>query len=317
MKVVALAGGVGGARMVDGLSRVLDTSDLTVIVNTGDDFTHLTLRICPDLDTVCYMLAGLSNPDTGWGRVGDSWNALQSVVALGGPGWFNLGDRDFGTHLERTHRLALGEPLHKIVADFCSAWGVKPTVLPMTNDPFETWVDTHEFGWLAFQEYFVKYQCKPTVKGFRFVGAEKASPAPGVIEAIDCAETVVVCPSNPWVSITPILRVPGVMESICKKTVVVAVSPIVGGKAIKGPAAKMYRELGLEPSALQVAQTYLDWIDGMVIDLIDYDQKFEIERLGLPVEVTDTVMVNEEKRIALARATLQFASKLMSGGKVQ
>ena len=255
MKVVALAGGVGGAKLAHGLARVLPTDDLTIVVNTGDDFSHLGLQICPDLDTVCYTLAGLASPVTGWGRIDESYKVLENLERLQGPAWFRLGDQDLATHLERTRQLALGEPLSAITRNFCAAWGVPQIVLPMTDDPVATWVDTQEAGWLPFQEYFVHQQCQPRVTRFRFQGAETAKPAPGVINAIRAADWVIFCPSNPWVSIAPILAIELIRECLVGKRAA-AVSPIVGGQAIKGPAAKMYQELGIEPSALAVARQY-------------------------------------------------------------
>jgi LPPG:FO 2-phospho-L-lactate transferase len=206
MKIVALAGGVGGAKLAHGLAQILAPEDLTVIVNTGDDFEHLGMYICPDLDTVCYTLAGLANPETGWGRVNETWNTISNIEKLGGPNWFRLGDQDIATHLERTRRMKEGQSLSQITKDFCVAWGIKHTVLPMTDSPVRTIVDTDE-GELAFQEYFVHRHCEPRVKGFRFDGVEVAEPVIGAREAIDSAEAIIICPSNPWVSVNPILRV--------------------------------------------------------------------------------------------------------------
>ncbi len=208
VKVVALAGGVGGAKLADGLAQVLPAEDLSVIVNTGDDFEHLGLYIAPDLDTVCYTLAGLANPETGWGRVDESWDAIASLEVLGGPTWFRLGDRDLATHLERTRLLKEGLPLSAVVSRFSAAWGVRPHVIPMSDQPVRTIVRTDE-GDLAFQEYFVHRHCDPAVKGFEFRGIESARPAPGALDALEAADLVVFCPSNPWVSIAPILAIPG------------------------------------------------------------------------------------------------------------
>src|SRR5690606_7674437 len=247
--VVILAGGVGGARMADGFAQHLPPANLTVIVNTGDDFEHLGLYICPDLDTVCYTLAGLANPETGWGRVDETWNTIANVEKLGGPSWFRLGDQDFATHLERTRRLKEGQSLSQITKDFCKAWGVKHTVLPMSDSPVRTMVDTDE-GELAFQEYFVHRRCEPKVKGFRFDNVESAEATESVKEAIESADAIIICPSNPWVSIDPILKTLAPSISLEGRKGIFAVSPIIGGKAIKGPAAKMFAELGIEPSAL-------------------------------------------------------------------
>jgi LPPG:FO 2-phospho-L-lactate transferase len=303
MKIVALAGGVGGAKFAHGLAQILTPEDLTVIVNTGDDFEHLGLTICPDLDTVCYTLAGLANPDTGWGRANETWNTISNIEKLGGPNWFRLGDQDFGTHLERTRRLKNGQSLSQITKDFCMAWDIKQIVLPMTDSPVRTIVDTKE-GEMAFQEYFVHRHCEPRVKGFRFEGVEAARCAPviGVIEAIDSAHAVVICPSNPWVSIDPILNV---IQKINKP--VIAVSPIIGGKTVKGPAAKMYAEMGIEPSALAVAKHYQNLLSGFVLDNTDGHLSDKIETRTL---VTDTLMNSHTDRARLAMDVLHFIGSL-------
>ncbi|NOY98165.1 MAG: 2-phospho-L-lactate transferase [Chloroflexi bacterium] len=310
MKLVALAGGVGGAKLVHGLAKILPAEALTIVVNTGDDFEHLGLYICPDLDTVCYTLAGLANPVTGWGRVDESWQAIESMAQLGGPSWFRLGDKDLGTHLERTRRLRAGEPLSKITRDFCHAWGIRHTVLPMSDDPIATIVETVEHGELPFQEYFVHLRCEPTVRGFQFAGVEKARPAPGVPEAIEAADAVVFCPSNPWVSIDPILAVAGLKSGSGAATPVVAVSPIIGGKAVKGPAAKMYTELGIQPSALAVAEHYQNLLTGFVLDQIDADLEESIQNLNLQTMVTDTIMKTLADRRRLAEDVLNFITNL-------
>jgi LPPG:FO 2-phospho-L-lactate transferase len=305
VKVVALAGRVGGAKLADGLNQILSPGDLTVVVNTGDDFEHFGLSISPDLDTVCYNLAGLDNPETGWGRRGESWAAMDAVEALGGPVWFRLGDLDIGTHLERTRRLKQGDPLSTITADFCRAWGIRAQVLPMSDQPVPTIVLTEE-GEMAFQDYFVARRCQPQVTGFRFKHILDSSPAPGVIEAISAADVVVICPSNPWVSIDPILGVPGIRAALADKKVV-AVSPIIGGKALKGPAAKMYAELAVEPSALAVARHYGNLLSGFVIDVAD--EKLT-KLIGFPVLITGTIMTEREQRKTLAEEVLSFARGL-------
>jgi LPPG:FO 2-phospho-L-lactate transferase len=309
LKIVALAGGVGGAKLAHGLAQILPPEDLTVIVNTGDDFEHYGLYICPDLDTVCYTLAGLANPDTGWGRIDETWQAIENATRLGGPGWFNLGDRDLGTHLERTRRLREGQTLSQITRNFCQAWGVQPTVLPMSDQPVRTIVET-DMGDLAFQEYFVRQRCEPKVRGFRFEGLEKAEAAPGVREALASAHGLVICPSNPWVSIDPILRVlpltpPPLLER--EGPLIVAVSPIIGGQAVKGPAAKMYAELGIRPSALAVAEHYRGLINGFVMDQVDIDLE---KSVGIPTLTTDTLMNHLTKRAQLARDVLNFIGRL-------
>lgn len=309
LHVVALAGGVGGAKLAHGLAMTLAPENLTIIVNTGDDFTHMGLRICPDIDTVCYTLAGLANPVTGWGRTGESWGVFENLERLGGPTWFRLGDQDLATHLERTRRLATGEALSLIVKSFCQAWGVEQEVLPMTDETMETWVDCEEEGWLPFQEYFVHQQCKPRVKGFQFQGAKNASPAPGVVEALESADLVVLCPSNPWVSIGPILTISPIKELVAKKKTI-AVSPIIGGQAVKGPAAKMYQELGIQPSALAVAEQYQDLLSGFVMDRVDQSQADQITGLGMEVFMTDTIMKTTDDRRRLAEEMLSFFETL-------
>ena len=308
MKVVALAGGVGGAKLADGLAQALPPEDLTVVVNTGDDFWHLGLYICPDLDTVCYTLAGIANPVTGWGRADETWNALEALGTIGGPTWFRLGDRDLGIHLERTRRLESGKSLSQITGDFCRAWGIGPRLIPMSDDSVPTWVYT-EVGEIPFPEYFVQRQCRPRVSGFRFVDVEQARPAPGVVPALREAELIVICPSNPWVSVDPILAIPG-LRSVIKERPVVAVSPIIGGRAIKGPAAKMYAELGIEPSAYAVAQHYGELLDGFVLDNLDEEQAGAVRDSGIHPYVTDTIMKTRQDRLRLAKEALEFGARL-------
>lgn len=303
--VVALAGGVGGARLADGLAQVIPPENLTIIVNTGDDFEHLGLYICPDLDTVCYTLAGLANAATGWGRVDETWGALETLSALGGPTWFHLGDHDLGLHLERTRRRNAGQPLSQITADFCRALEVRAKILPMSDDVTPTWVYTKEDGELPFQEYFVHRQCQPQVTGFRFDGAERAHPAPGVLEALHNADLVVICPSNPWVSVGPILAIPGMRAALQGKQIV-AVSPIIGGQAVKGPAAKMYAELGIQPSALAVARQYAGLLSGFVMDLVDQEQAGAVQELGMRSLVADTLMKTVQDRARLGKEVVEF-----------
>lgn len=309
MKIVALAGGVGGAKLAHGLAQILPPEDLTVIVNTGDDFEHYGLYISPDLDTVCYTLAGLANLETGWGRVDETWGAIENAKALGGPDWFNLGDQDLGTHLERTRRLREGQSLSQITRDFCKAWKIEPIVLPMSDHPVRTMVDTDE-GELAFQEYFVHRRCEPKVMGFRFEGVEIAEAVPGALEAIKAADALILCPSNPWVSIDPILRVLALTPSPLPEgegQLVVAVSPIIGGKAVKGPAAKMYAELGIQPSALAVAEHYRGLLSGFVLDNIDQELASQID---IPTLTTDTLMNLLTKRTILAQDVLNFIRRI-------
>jgi LPPG:FO 2-phospho-L-lactate transferase len=302
LKVVALAGGVGGAKFAHGLAQILPPEDLTVIVNTGDDFEHYGLYICPDLDTVCYTLAGLANPETGWGRVDETWNVIENASRLGGPAWFRLGDQDLGTHLERTRRLKEEQTLSQITKDFCQAWGIKQRVLPMSDQPVRTIVETEE-GNLAFQEYFVHRRCEPRVTGFRFEGVESAEPAPGAREAIQSADAIIICPSNPWVSIDPILQV---LSPLPPRLRAIAISPIIGGQTVKGPAAKMYRELGIEPSAATVAKHYCDFVTDFVFDTIDKQLEGEIRRLNMRTFVTNTLMNSHDDRKRLAGNVLDY-----------
>jgi LPPG:FO 2-phospho-L-lactate transferase len=318
LSVVAFAGGVGGAKLADGLARCLPPENLTIVVNTGDDFEHWGLRICPDLDTVCYTLAGLANPETGWGCLDETFNTLEAISRLGGADWFHVGDRDLATHIERTRRLREGQPLSQITRDFCQAWGIGPTILPMTDDPVATMVDTVEQGELSFQEYFVHQRCEPKVRGFRFDGIEKAQPAPGMLDAIRKADAVVFCPSNPWVSVDPILALAPLIPPIFGVRNggtqggrrVVAVSPIIGGQTVKGPAAKMFAELGIEPSALAVAKHYGESVTGFVLDTVDAALADEIQKLGIRPLVVPTLMKTLQDRQSLAQDVLNFIKRL-------
>ena len=318
MKVVALAGGVGGAKLVDGLAKIIPGGALTVIVNTGDDFDHFGLRVCPDLDTVCYTLAGIANPDTGWGLADESWNALNNIALLGGPTWFQLGDRDLGIHLERTRLLSAGKSLTEICSLFCSAWEINHRVLPMSDNKVATLVHSSE-GDLPFQDYFVRLKCEPRVSGFDFIGASEAIPAPGVVESLNEADLIIICPSNPWVSIDPILAIPGIREAIFDNKnlkSVIAVSPIIQGGTIKGPAAKMYREMGIKPSAASVAEHYgsIDrggLLSGFVFDILDSDEQADIEQSSLPTLITNSIMKNEQDRVRLANEVINFGKSLI------
>ena len=304
-RVVALTGGVGGAKLVSGLVRVLSNDQLTVIVNTGDDFEHLGLSICPDLDSVIYALAGLANPRTGWGRADETWNFMEALRKLGGPTWFRLGDRDLALHHERTRLLGEGHSLTAVTQHICQMLGVATAVLPMSDQPVRTIVISDE-GELSFQDYFVAHGCEPRVNGFHFDGLETASPAPGVLEALAATDLVILCPSNPWVSLDPILAVSGVREAVAAKPVI-GVSPIVGGKTIKGPAAKMFVDLGFESSTLAVAEHFQDLLSGWVIDRQDEALASEITSLGMRVFVADTIMKTSEDRLRLAEEILGFA----------
>ena len=311
MKVTALAGGVGGAKLVDGLAQLLGPESLSVIVNTGDDFEYLGLQISPDLDTVCYTLAGLANPATGWGLQDETWVTYETLSALGGLDWFRLGDRDLATHLYRTDALSQGKTLSEITRVLCRKWGVAHTVYPMSDDPVRTIVQTKNGESLGFQEYFVHQRCKPEVTGFEFLGANPARPVPAALAAIEAADLVILTPSNPWVSIAPILAVPGYMEIIRQKPVI-AVSPIVGGKALKGPAAKMYRELGFEPSASAVANHYRDFLTGFVFDTRDVAELEKIQRWRIIPVVTDIIMKDRPDRSRLAKEVLAFGETVLN-----
>jgi LPPG:FO 2-phospho-L-lactate transferase len=311
LKIVVLAGGVGGAKMVDGLAALLGPEALSIIVNTGDDFEYLSIKISPDLDTVCYTLAGLANPKTGWGIEGDSWVTHQAVSQIGGPDWFQLGDRDLATHLVRSERLAMGSPLSEITRSLCKQWGVEHPVFPMSDDPVRTIVHTTDGRALGFQEYFVQLECKPVVKSFEFRGAEEARPVPEALSALQQCDGVIVAPSNPWVSIDPILSIPGYQEILSAKPVL-AVSPIIGGKALKGPAAKMLKEMGHQPSAAAVAEHYRDWLTGFVMDTQDAAEFEKIERWRIIPLVTDILMKDRPDRIRLAQEILTFGEAVFN-----
>jgi LPPG:FO 2-phospho-L-lactate transferase len=313
MKVVALAGGVGGAKLADGLARILPPGDLTIIVNTGDDFVYHGLSISPDLDTVCYTLAGLSNPETGWGQRDETWKVFEQLRSLGAPSWFRLGDKDMATHLERTRLLAEGKPLSMITRRLCEKWGVQHFVIPMTNHQVATRIKDKTGRILDFQEYFVKYKWEPEVDRVIFDGIEQASPCEEAIDALNTCELVIICPSNPYVSIIPILALPGVVDILRKKPVI-AVSPIIGGKAVKGPLAKMIREIdGVEPSALFVADYYnrMSILKGFVLDHNDHEQLQEIERWGIIIKEVNTLMLSTSDRIRLAEESLALGRQML------
>jgi LPPG:FO 2-phospho-L-lactate transferase len=310
--IVALAGGVGGAKLARGLARIAG-ADLSVIVNTGDDFDHFDLRICPDLDTITYTLAGKANPVTGWGLEGDTWNFMAQVSALAGEDWFQLGDRDLAVHVLRSQLLRRGESLTHVTRKIAAQLGVKAAVLPMSDAPVQTRVETAS-GLLDFQDYFVRGRCEIPITGLRFDGAARADPTEPVVHALDNARMVIFCPSNPFVSIDPILAIAGIHDRLRKTRVPrVAVSPIIGGKAVKGPAAKMMAELGHQVSSLTVAKKYRGLIDGMVIDLADADLAGEIEALGMTVKTTRTLMLDPDDSAALAVETMKFAQQI--GGR--
>ena len=306
-RVIVLTGGVGGAKLVLGLCHAMRAKDVTAIVNTGDDFTHLGLAISPDIDTLLYTLAGKANAAQGWGREGESWAFMAAVRSLGGEEWFALGDGDLALHVLRTDRLRKGDALSTIIAEFASAWRVPASILPMSNDAVATHVLTEE-GELDFQHYFVKRRCEPVVRAIRFAGAPSARAAPGVMDALSDphARAILIAPSNPFLSIDPILAVPSIRLALMQTCVpVVAVSPLVAGDAVKGPTAKLMRELGLEVSASTVAQHYGDLIDGMLIDERDPPSVLELAHAR-----TDTLMKTLDDRARVARAALELADCL-------
>ena len=309
--VLALSGGVGGAKLALGLSHLLPSDNLTVVANTGDDFTHLGLQICPDIDTVIYTLSDLADKERGWGRASETWNFISALGRLGGEDWFRLGDGDLAMHVYRTERLAAGHTLSEVTYDIALKLGIAARVVPMTDDTVATVVKTPT-GELSFQHYFVRDRCEPTVSGFRFEGIEAAAPSPGFAASLNGdLDAILITPSNPFVSIDPILSLTGVSNAISAAPApVVAVSPIVGGAAIKGPAAKMMAELGMPMEAREVARFYEGLIDGFVIDRRDEDQAPAIEAIGMAVWVTDTVMNDLEDRITLARECCRFAEGL-------
>lgn len=310
-RVIALSGGVGGAKLVAGLAHSLAPEQLTVVVNTGDDFEHLGFLICPDLDSVLYTLADLNDMERGWGRRDESWSFMETLRELGGEDWFQLGDRDLALHVARQHLLQSGETLSQVAKRLCERLGISCSVVPMSDDPVRTVVQTNE-GELEFQHYFVRERCKPKAKGFRFRNVKSARPSKSFMDALDDERLagLVICPSNPFVSIDPILALPGVRETLRELNVpIVAISPIVGGKAIKGPAAKMFEELGFVPSASNVAQHYDPLLDGFIID--EHDRSAAPDFGERPrIVVCDTVMKSNEDRVALAETTLALLADL-------
>jgi LPPG:FO 2-phospho-L-lactate transferase len=307
--VLALSGGIGGVKLAIGLQAVLCPDALTIVVNTGDDFEHLGLAISPDVDTTLYTLAGLANSELGWGRQGESWNFMTELAQLGGETWFRLGDKDLAIHIERTRRLAAGESLESVTAAFASRFGTAARIVPMTSDRVRTVVETDE-GALGFQHYFVRRHCEPAVRQIRYEGAERARPPAPVIEALSAGtfELVVICPSNPYLSIDPILAIPDWRAALraCEAPVI-AVSPIIGGQAVKGPTAKIMRELAIEVSPLSVARHYADILDGFIVDQVDAALAPDFD---IAVRIAPTLMRTLEDKERLAREVLDFAAAL-------
>lgn len=308
--VLALAGGVGGGKFCRGLTAVLPPEQFAIAVNTADDFVHLGLHISPDIDSVLYALADLNDPERGWGVAGETWNFMSAMERLGGETWFKLGDRDLATHMLRTQELAAGRTLSEVTALLARRLGIAHAVIPMTNDPVRSIVETDK-GALDFQDYFVRRQCKPQFRGVTFQNAAQARPTEALRNTLDRAQAIVIAPSNPFVSIDPILAIPGIGNLLRKPgRPVVAVSPIVGGKAVKGPLGKMMSELGVEPSALGVAQHYGRRVSGWVIDTVDRDLASAIEALGCRVKICDTMMHTLDDKRRVVHDAVEFAFKL-------
>ena len=307
MKVLALCGGVGGAKLALGLSKILEPEALLTVVNTGDDFRHLGLHVSPDLDTVMYTLAGAADTERGWGLAGETWHFMQALARLGGPDWFNLGDRDLATHIYRTRALEQGMGLAEVARALCRSFDVAHPILPMSDDPLQTVVCTDQ-GDLPFQDYFVRLACRPRVQAVRFNGADTARPHPDFTAWLKGTETdaVILCPSNPFLSIDPILSLPGVRAALqSTRARVIAVSPIVGGKALKGPAAKIMENLEMPANNLSIATYYRDFLDVFIVDKSDVGEAEAIEKLGIRVTPASTVMQSLHDRVNLARICLE------------
>jgi LPPG:FO 2-phospho-L-lactate transferase len=309
MSILALAGGVGGAKLAEGLATILPPGELTVAVNVGDDFEHLGLHISPDIDTVTYTLAGLNNQEQGWGLEGETWNFITALERLGGDSWFRLGDKDIATHIERTRRLKT-ESLSAVTADFAKRLGIKQHIVPVSDDPVRTMVATDQ-GLLAFQDYFVRLRCAPRVESLEFPGIDGMKASAGFTAGLAAPDltAIIICPSNPFLSILPILSLPGIREALeSRKVPLIAVSPIVGGQAVKGPAAKIMDELGIAVSSIGVAVFYGTLLDGLMIDTVDASLSPDIK--GPAILVGDTMMRNSDDRRRVAADILAFAERL-------
>ena len=307
MKVVALSGGVGGAKLALGMNTVMASDDLTLIANTGDDFQFHDLHVSPDIDTLVYTLSGKSDEVRGWGLAGETWGFMEALGELGGEAWFNLGDHDLAMHVLRTEKLRQGISLSAITADVRQALGIAAHILPMSDQAVPTIVHTVEHGPLSFQRYFVERRAEPAVTGFTFEGVDAARPAPGLLDALAAADRIIICPSNPFISIDPVLAVRGVRDALANASApVIAVSPIVAGDAIKGPTAKMFREMGTEPSVQAVAARYQDIVDLMIIDEQDLAAVKDVQALGLGVVTAQTVMRTLADKTALAETALKI-----------
>ncbi len=315
MSIIALTGGIGGAKLALGFAKLLAPGEVSFVVNTGDDFEHLGMHISPDVDTLTYTLADEANTETGWGRRDETWHFMETLEGLGGETWFRLGDRDLALHAFRRTRLNAGATLTEVTREICTKLGVAHDVWPMSDDPVRTHVHTAD-GPLAFQHYFVRDRCAPAVTGFEFAGIEEAAVSPALAAALRGeVRAIVICPSNPFVSVDPILNVPGMRDLLRGANVpIIAVSPIVGGQAIKGPTAKMMRELAIPATTEQVARHYAGLVTAFVLDERDADAEPAVQALGLDTVVAQTIMVTLEDRVELARAVLDFADCLRAGG---
>jgi len=306
VKVAALSGGVGGAKLALGLNTVMGSDDLTLIANTGDDFQFHGLHVSPDIDTLVYTLSGKSDEVRGWGLSGETWGFMDALWELGGEAWFNLGDHDLAMHVLRSEKLRQGVSLSTITADVCQSMDIAARILPMSDQLVPTTVHTVEHGPLSFQRYFVERRAEPAVTGFTFEGIEAAQPAPGLLDALAAADRIIICPSNPFISIDPVLGVPGVRDALANASApVIAVSPIVAGDAIKGPTAKMFWEMGTEPSVQAVAARYQDIVDLMIIDKQDASAAAAVQALGISVVTAPTIMRTLEDKTTLAAIALK------------
>jgi LPPG:FO 2-phospho-L-lactate transferase len=312
-KILALCGGVGGAKLAWGLAQTLSPEQLTIVVNTGDDFEHLGLHISPDLDTVMYTLAGINNRELGWGLAGETWNCMETLESLGGESWFRLGDKDLATHVLRTQQLAQGKTLTAVTAHLCKKLGIHHRVLPMSDNAVRTLIDTNE-GELAFQDYFVRQQCKPAVLGVRFTGTETATLSPEVLAVLNDPDlrAVIICPSNPLLSIAPILAVQGMKEALQKATLkktpakIIVVSPLIGGQAVKGPTAKMMQEINIPTDSNSIADFYAGLLDVLVIDESDQKDADSFSSADFSVHACKTLMKTDADKLALATSLLQL-----------
>ena len=317
VKYLALSGGVGGAKLAVGLTHAVPPEELAILVNTGDDFEHFGLHVSPDLDTLLYTLAGINNPTTGWGRDAETWSFMGALEEVGAPTWFRLGDKDLALNVLRTHALRSGTTLSEFTADMAERWGIASRIIPMSNETVRTVIET-EIGPLDFQDYFVRRRCEPVAQSIQFRGASDAAPVAELEEIMTAGSlaAVIICPSNPYLSIDPILSVSGIRDALRRcGAPVVAVSPVVSGESLKGPTAKIMNELGIICSATAIAQHYRGLINGLIIDTDDASQEADIADLGMAVKLSNIVMRSAEDRCTLAKMVVQFAGELECGRK--